>query len=190
VSKLALVPLVAVVALLAIVGNLTWSPPSLTQAVGPVNCDHLATPASGQCVDNNCDSLHAAASGTGQCKADNTCDYTGVTYAVGCNPSNPTQPDYPHCGAECANNADCVALYGAKSTCMGLLVAVPNKCMCTRPGVGGVQEMPDAAAGAAAANTPGQDSSSLPYAAIAGAGIAIVLAVGAGGWYARRRRLG
>jgi hypothetical protein len=57
-----------------------------------------------------------------------------------------------------------------------------------RPGVGGVQEMPDAAGGAAATST-GSSGSSLPYAAIAGAGMAVVLAVGAGGWYARRRWL-
>lgn len=58
-----------------------------------------------------------------------------------------------------------------------------------RPGVGGIAEPPDAAESAAANNTAGQGSSSPPYAAIVGIGIAVVLAVGAGGWYARRRRL-
>ena len=54
--------------------------------------------------------------------------------------------------------------------------------------VGGVAEAPDAAdSGLATAQSSG--GSSLPYAAIAGAGIAVVLAIGAGGWYARRRWL-
>ena len=51
--------------------------------------------------------------------------------------------------------------------------------------VGGVQQLPDAAA----ANTAGQDSSSLPYGAIAGLAAAGAVVFATGGWYARRRRL-
>jgi subtilisin family serine protease len=50
------------------------------------------------------------------------------------------------------------------------------------PGVGGVQDLPDVAG-----NTD-SGGSSLPYAAVAGAAMGLVV-IGAGGWYARRRWL-
>jgi hypothetical protein len=55
------------------------------------------------------------------------------------------------------------------------------------PGVGGTQGLPDTAESAAAAESSG--GSSLPYAAIAGAAVGLVVVLGAGGWYARRRWL-
>jgi len=54
-------------------------------------------------------------------------------------------------------------------------------------GVGGTQGLPDTAESAAAAESSG--GSSLPYAAIAGAAVGLVVVLGAGGWYARRRWL-
>jgi len=54
-------------------------------------------------------------------------------------------------------------------------------------GVGGIQNLPDIAESAAAAESSG-GSSSLPYAAIAGVAAGLVV-LGAGGWYARRRWL-
>jgi hypothetical protein len=53
-------------------------------------------------------------------------------------------------------------------------------------GVGGTQGLPDTAESAAAAESSG--GSSLPYVAVAGAAIGLVV-LGAGGWYARRRWL-
>jgi len=55
----------------------------------------------------------------------------------------------------------------------------------TPASVGGIAELPDRAQGAAETSTAGQDSSSAPYAGIAGAAGLIV--VGVGGLYARRR---
>jgi hypothetical protein len=55
------------------------------------------------------------------------------------------------------------------------------------PAVGGTQGLPDTAESAAAAESSG--GSSLPYAAIAGAAVGLVVVLGAGGWYARRRWL-
>ena len=52
----------------------------------------------------------------------------------------------------------------------------------SRPGVGGMQDLPDVAG-----NTD-SGGSSLPYAAVAGAAMGLVV-IGAGGWYARRRWL-
>ena len=50
-------------------------------------------------------------------------------------------------------------------------------------GVGGEQELPEVAGNA------DSGGSSLPYAAIAGAAVGLLVVLGAGGWYARRRWL-
>jgi len=55
--------------------------------------------------------------------------------------------------------------------------------------VGGIADLPDVAGGAAAASTQPGGASSLPYAAIAGASAAVLIVLGAGAWYARRRWL-
>ena len=53
---------------------------------------------------------------------------------------------------------------------------------------GSVQELPDVAQGAAPATAAVRESSSLPYAAMAGTAVGGTLLLTAGGWYARRRR--
>ena len=68
---------------------------------------------------------------------------------------------------------------------------VPTPTPTRRPGVGGVVNLPPAAHVAPDSDAP-SDGSGWPagaYAGLAGAGAAAVIVLGAGGWYARRRRL-
>jgi hypothetical protein len=87
----------------------------------------------------------------------------------------------------------------AGSTCMGTWLCVgfcpggraclaehyTGACSCNKMSVGGIAELPQVARAPARASA----SSDRPYAALAGGLAAGVLALGAGGWYARRRWL-
>ena len=74
-----------------------------------------------------------------------------------------------------------------KELCVPVLKTVapptPGPSPTPRRGVGGVQDLPGAAGNA------DSGGSSLPYVAIAGAAVGLVVVLGAGGWYARRRWL-
>ena len=173
--RLALVPLVGLVALLSIVGNLTWGPPStLTQAADPVcgndiveppeECEPPNTGNNSYCpaIPEHAGPVHSWITGVPIGNCDSVCHCLYQTASVYCKKGSN--------GAQCQIDADCVPPL-PPPPCNGIY-----DCQCVGP-VGGVAEAPDGDASALEATASG-GSSSPPYAAIAGAaaGGALLLA--------------
>jgi len=93
----------------------------------------------------------------------------------------PVVGKYPYLLTQFPPYQEVLVVGSPRELCMPVLKTVVT-------GVGGIQNLPDIAESAAAAESSG-GSSSLPYAAIAGAAVGLVVVLGAGGWYARRRWL-
>jgi hypothetical protein len=138
----------------------------------PEQCDPPASQ-SGQCPPYNfcAGSSFCQLSYNGDCTAECAC-YYWETASCSC--------QVGLCGAECATDADCPSGY----VCSG-----PLGCGCQSI-IGGIAELPPLATGPGGqSNFPDDESGWSPgtYAALSGGVAAVVLALGASAWYARRR---